>query len=549
MYPAKKKTAMKKAMKYVVALFMSLTLVLLAACGSGGASSSSSSSKGKDNIYLGMVNPPAGFNPINTSDIAGQFAIRVMFDAFMDMTSPLKFQPKLANSIDTTDNQTYTIKLNPKAKWTDGKPVTADDVVFTFNLIANPKTTVAVGSNISTLEGVNALGKLTKGEKSIPDLKAVDAHTVTFKTKKPVDPNYIKEMIGTKIITLPQHILKNVAPAKLANSSYMTKPTVSDGPYKFVTYNKNTYIQYKANNAYYLGKPKIPKFFIKIMQAPNLADELQAGTIQANASGGIGDVPYQDLATVQKIASTQTKIYKQIGFQTMQFNTKTIPNAKVRQAIAYAINRPQIVSKLLKGKGEIVDGPYTTMSPYLDKSIKTIPYDPKKAKAMLKSAGFDFSKTLNFVVPIGNEVRQQSADIIAQNLKAVGVKVKETTYDFPTIMQKGQKGDFDLLLIGFTFNIDPDVSALYGPNGTYNFMKYSDPESAKLLDQGKNEADSAKRKVIYNKLQALWEKDMPVLTLYSNNEIVSVNKNLAYGGPAPYWPGTVANFQKWAYKK
>ncbi|WP_100489534.1 ABC transporter substrate-binding protein [Sporolactobacillus pectinivorans] len=541
-----KSSATKHILKYLLSSFMALTLVLLTACGSG---SSGSGGSGKDTITLGMVNPPASFNPINTSDIAGQFAERVMFDSFLDMTSPMKFQPKLANSITTTDDQTYTIHLDPKAKWTDGKPVTADDVVFTFNLIANPASTVAVGSNLSTLEGLDTSGKLAKGQTAIPDLKKIDEHTVSFKTKAPVDPNYIKEMIGTKIITLPQHVLKNIAPKDLANSKYMQAPNVTDGPYKFVTYNNNAYIQYKANDAYYLGKPKIPKFFIKIEQASNLVADLQTGAIQANASGGIGDIPYQDLSTAKGLKNVTTTIHKQIGFQTMQFNTKTLPNPKVRQAIAYAIDRPQIVSKLLKGQGEIIDGPYTSLSPYLDKSLTKYSYDPAKAKQLLKEAGWDFNKTLNFVVPIGNLVRQQSGDIIVQNLKAAGLKVKETTYDFPTIMQKGAAGDFDLLLIGFTFNLDPDVSALYGPGGTYNFMKYSDPAATKLLAEGKAEPNAAKRKVIYNQLQAIWEKDMPVLTLYSNNEIVSISKDLSYGGPTPYWPGTVANFQKWAFKK
>ncbi|GER75088.1 ABC transporter substrate-binding protein [Weizmannia acidilactici] len=535
----------RKLFKVLLSSLTVLVMVLLAACGSN---STSGTKTAKDTIYMGMVNPPAGFNPINSGDIAAQFAERLMFDSFLDMVSPLKFQAKLATSIDTSDNQTYTIHLNPKAKWTDGKPITADDVIFTFNLIANPKTETAVGGNISSLTGVDMNGKLTGSETSIPNLKKVDDHTVTFKTKKPVDPNYIKEMIGTKIITLPQHVLKDIAPADLANSKYMQKPDITSGPYKLVTYNKNTYIQYKANNAYYLGKPKTPKMFIKIMDASNLAGELESGSIQLNVSGGIGNIPFQDVDTVKKLKNATTKIEPQIGFQTMEFNTKTITDPKVRQAFAYAINRQQIVKKLLKGNGEIIDGPYTSLSPYLDKNLKKLDYDPAKAKKMLKDAGWDFNKEVNLVVPIGNKVREQSANIIVQNLKAIGVKVKETTYDFPTIMQKGKAGDFDLLLIGFTFNLDPDVSALFGPNGAYNFMKYNNPEATKLLEQGKSEPDTGKRKVVYNKLQKIWQDDMPVLTLYSDSEVNVVSKDLSYGGAAAYWPGTVADFQKWAYK-
>jgi peptide/nickel transport system substrate-binding protein len=536
---------MKQPIKFLTAVLLTITLVFLGACGA----STSNSSTIKDSIYLGLVNPPAGFNPINNGDMAGQFAVGVMFDPFLDMTSPLKFEPKLAESITTKDNQIYTIHLNPKAKWTDGEPITSDDVLFTFNLIANPKSETAIGFNLSSLEGLNSSGKLTKGLSEIPNLKKVDEHTVTFKTKNPIDPNYIKEMIGTKIFTLPKHVLKDVAPEKLANSKYMTAPDVTSGAYKFVKYNKNTFIEYQANNNYYLGKPKIPKLFIKIMQASNLASELEAGSIQMNVAGGVGDLPTQDVDTVKKMKTIKTSVDPQLSnFQTMMFNTANIPNAKVRQALAHAIDREKIVSKLLKGNGTFNDGPYTKMHPYYDKNLKTLDYDPDEAKQMLKDAGWDFNRTLNLVVPIGNLVRQQSADLIVQDLKAIGVKVKETTYDFPTIMQKGKQGDFDLLLIGLPMTVDPDTNYYYKDN-SYNFMKYTNPESDKLLEQGKKEPIPAKRKKIYSKLQAIWQKDMPMLTLYAVDQVTAVSKDLSNGGISSFWPGSLHELQKWQYKK
>ncbi|WP_031264085.1 ABC transporter substrate-binding protein [Sporolactobacillus laevolacticus] len=533
-----------RSIKTLLICLLSLTLLLLTACGNTDKGSTSSTKT----MSVGLVNAPTSFNPINTGDIAGQFIERFMFDSFLDMTHPLKFEPKLAESIDTTDNQTYKIKLNPKAKWSDGKPITADDVVFTFNLIANPKSEIAVGAYLSALEGMDNSGKLKKGETAIPDLKKVDEHTVSFKTKVPVDPNYIKEMIGTKIITLPAHVLQKIKPEDLANSTYMQAPNVTSGPYTFVKYVKNTYVQFKASKNYYLGKPKVSSMILKIMQAPNLVDELKTGGIQMTASGGNGNISFQDLKTVQQFSNVKTQLNKQIGYQTMMFNTKTIKDAKVRQAIATAINREQIVKQLLKGYGDIVDGPYTKINPYLNTKMKTIGYDPAKAKQMLKDAGFDFNKTINLVVPIGNKVREQSADIITQNLKAVGIKVNETTYDFPTVMQKGKAGDFDLLLIGLGFTIDPDISSVYAPGGAYNFMSYNDPESTKLLEQGKLEPDSSKRHAIYNQLQEIWDRDMPIFTLYSSDDTVAVGKDVAYGGPASFWPGTAHNLQKWSYK-
>lgn len=154
-----------------------------------------------------MFNAPDSFNPLFNPGIAGQFTIRFMYDTLLGMPEINKFTPQLANSIDTTDNQNFTIKLNEKAKWTDGKPVTADDVVFTFNLIANPKVETTKGSYINMLEGTDSVGKRPDGT-PIPDLVAVDEHTVTFRTKKPVDPNYLKSMLGFEVYIVPKHVFE-----------------------------------------------------------------------------------------------------------------------------------------------------------------------------------------------------------------------------------------------------------------------------------------------------------------------------------------------------
>lgn len=530
----------------IAALLLVLSLLLLTACGTGG----SSDNKRVKTLYMGMVNAPAGFNPINNVDVAAKFAQGVMFDPFLNMTAPLEFKPKLANSIETSDNTTYTINLNPKAKWSDSKPLTADDVIFTFNLIANPKTESGIGFNLSMIEGLNSSGKLTGNVTTIPSLKKIDAHTVTFKTKFPIDPNYIKEFIGTQIFTLPKHILKNVAPEDLAQSKYMQKPNVTSGPYQFVTYSKNTYIQYKANNYYYLGKPKIPKLFIKIMPASNLAAELQSGSIQMNVSGSIGNVPIQDINAVKNQKNLTTKINSQISFfQMMLYNVDTISNPNVRQALSMAVNRQQIVDKLLKGHGEVVDGPFASGHPYHNDQMKATEYNSDKAKKLLKDAGWDFSRELKFAVPLGNKVREQAADIIVQSLKAIGVKVKETTYDFPTLMQKAKDGDFDMMLIGYPVTADPDVRQFYAHDSLYGFTRYNNPKSDKLLDEGRKETDQTKRKAIYDQLQLIWQKDMPLLPLYTEDEPVVVNKALEKGGASAYWPGTLADLQDWSLKK
>lgn len=540
---------MKKSFKQVIHFMAILSLLLLAAC-SGGASQTStdgkqSAGKSKDTLFLGMVNPPILFNPINSSDVASSWVEKFMFDSLLEMDGPLNFVPRLADSFETSDNQTYTIKLNANANWSDGKPVTAEDLAFTLNLVANPKVETTVGGYISTLDGLDASGKLSEGATEIPSVKVIDEKTLEFKTSKPVDPNMLKEQLGVKFMVLPKHVLKDVDPAKLSQHPFFQNPNVTNGAYKFVKYQKDQFVELVANDKYYFGKPETKKIFVKIMPAPNLVAQLQTGELDMNVASGIGKIAVQDYETVEKIKNVRTKVEPTIGFQTMEFNTKTIQDPKVRQAIAYALDRNILVDKLLKGYGEVIDGPYTSLNPYLNKDLENYKHDPEKAKKLLEEAGWDFNKPIRLVVPIGNKIREQSAPIIAQQLQQVGLKVEVTTYDFPTLLQKGKAGDFDLLLIGFTLTLDPDVSMLYGSKGPYNFSGYSNSKSDELLSAGKTEPNADNRKQIYNELQQIWNEDMPIITLYSDNDFSGISKDVKYGEPKVF--GMHHNIHKWGF--
>lgn len=539
---------MKQTFQKLMSMVAVFSLLLLAAC-SGATETTkkdnadSVSNADPNSMFIGLVNPPTGFNPINSGDVASTFIQKYFQDTLLEMDGPLNFVPRLAESFETEDGQHYTIKINKDAKWSDGTPVTADDLAFTINTIANPKSETTIGNNISMLAGLEANGKLAEGETELSSVKIVDEKTVELTTTVPVDPNYMKELFGLSIITLPKHILGDVPVEELSKHPYMQNPNVSSGAFKFVKYQKDQYVELAANKDYYMGAPKVEKLFIKIMPAPNLVAQLQTGELDFNVAKGIGKIAVQDYDTVKGFKNVSTEVEPTINFQTMFFNNKKI-NKDARKALSMAVDRGLIVDKLLKGYGEVVEGPYTSLSPYHDKSAGEIEYNPEKAKQLLEESGFDFNTTLELVVPIGNKVREQSAPIIAQNLEKLGVKTKITNYDFPTIMQKGKAGEFDLLLMGFALTLDPDVSQVYATGAAYNFMGYSNPELDELLVKGKQEADVEKRKVIYHSVLKKIIEDVPVLTLYSDHEFAGVNKRVAVGKPKTF--GMHHNIQQWS---
>lgn len=527
------------------ALLLGVSLVLGAVLigGCGGGNKSGGSGKG-NNLYIGLSNAPDSFNPLFGPGTAGVWTLRYMYDTLLVQPEANVFKGGLADSIDTTDNQNYTIKLNPKAVWSDGKPVTADDVIFTLNTIANPKVETTKGARIYFLEGLSGVGKLPEGVTTIPELKKVDDKTVTFKTKTPMDPTLVKAFLGYEVFIVPKHVFETVAPEKISTADFVTKPTVTSGPYKFVQYKTNDYVELAANETYYKGAPKISKIFIRIMNGTNLVTELQSGGIQLAASGGIGNVPVKDVELLQK--NDKLNIYTTPSF-TVQYllaNNK-IYNDKFRQAMTYAINRDRIVDNLFKGTAEVVPNIYSSASPYIDKSIKPLPYDPAKAKQLLAESGVDLSQEIVLAVPIGNVLREQSADLIQQDLQAVGLNIKIQKFDFPTQLTKARTGDYQLALLGYGYAVDPDESSYYVPGGGSNFSQTDDPTLTQMFASASTLTNADQRRVAYNEIQQYMQEKQYVTALYAPFYIMAQSKSLK-GGFGNFWEGGLYDLNNWS---
>lgn len=529
----------------VVFLCVMLTLAL-AACG-GSKDAKPAAGGGKKVINIGIMNAPSGFNPLEWSDVAQNIVTGILFVPLVDLDEDMKYVPLLADSIDTKDNQTYTVKLNPKAKWTDGKPIIADDVIFTLGLISNPKVPSTVASSFNVLEGLDENGKNKNGGE-IAGVKKIDATTIEFKTKKPMDASLFKDSVGTKLKTMPQHVLKDVDPEKLYQHPFMQKPDVTSGALKLVTYQKGQYVQFAANKDYFKGAPKIDELFMKIMPGPNITAQLQTGEIDMN-DPKIGLIPFEDSEKVKAMPNlTADASGIQSTIQTLMINTATIPDVKVRKALSYAINRKMIIDNLLKGDGEALEMPYMGTSPFLNKNIPLTSYDPEKAKQLLQEAGWDNSKPINFDVPTGNKVREQVADIITDNLKSIGLNIQVQKYDFVTSLSKAKKGEFDIYLVGIPvyYPNNPDVSQILKTGATLNLSKYSNSEIDDLLIAGLNAVDPAQRKQIYDKIQDIFYKDLPSPSVYVQNSLKAVNKRVVVGKPKAF--GMFINVEQWDVK-
>lgn len=497
----------------------------------------------KLDVTIAMWSPPNNFNPINTDSSYGYFAVEILFDTLAKMNDKADFVPKLADKWDISPDFTkFTFHINKNAKWHDGKPVTAKDVVFTVNTIANKEVSTNRGLNIALIKGTDANGK---ADGPVEGIKAVDEKTLEVTTKAPVDTLAFMEKFGAGIFVMPEHILGAVAPKELANHAFFMKPDVGSGPFKFVTYATSQHVEFARNDDYYLGKPKIERVFLKIMQATTAVASLEKGEVDLTAGAGIGEIPIQDWEKVKSLPNINAVSFTSKGYQYADINhTKDyLKDPRVRQAFGHAINRKLIVDNLLKGEGELVDVPYTSVFKYLNKDIKPREFNAETAKKLLTEAGWDFNRELQILVPLGNRVREQSADIILANFQAIGLKAKIEKMDFPTLQSRRGKGEYDLALIGWSSLLDPDVASQYKTGGAYNQGKYSNPKIDELLDKGALTAEFNARKAIYDEFQKEFVANPPGIMLYSPNALTAVNKrmvNVKMSVGTPLW-----NMQEW----
>ncbi|MCQ2374032.1 MAG: ABC transporter substrate-binding protein [Phascolarctobacterium sp.] len=533
----------------VAGLALTFGAMVMAGCGGGDKKAApEKKAEAKDTLIIGLTNAPVSLNPLMTPDASGKFLSRYMYETLLGQPKAYQFSSHLAQSFETKDNQTFTIKLNPKAKWTDGKPITADDVIFTFNLIANPKNENARGRFIKFLPGLNGNGKLEAGNTAIPGLVAKDATTVEFKTKTPLDINYVKALMGFDVPILPKHVFEKLDPAKLSQSEIATNPTVTSGPYKFVKMVAGNNIELVANENFYLGAPKTKRIFIKIQNGTNMVTDLKAGKIHMITGGAVGTVPVKDIDMLKKEPNLVVKHVPAPATQFMEVNySKPEFNTKFRRALAMAINKKQIVDDLYKGYASVIPSLYTMDSPVFDKELKPIPFDVEAAKKELKESGFDTSRELTLQVPTGNILREQSADIIQQNLKAIGLKVKQQKMDFPSLMSNCRKGNFELLLMGLSQPTDPDYAAYYIPGSSNNFGHVNDPKLTEMFAKGASATSFEARKAVYKDIQKYMRDNQPNIILYGQEHFIVQTKNLV-GGIHDYWEGSLDDVHTWELK-
>ncbi|MDI3317519.1 MAG: ABC transporter substrate-binding protein [Bacillota bacterium] len=491
---------------------------------------------------------PAFINDVPSADAA--FFINAPLYDMDNKGQPIVSQWSLAAEPFQVQNggTTYIVKLKPNLKWSDGQPLTADDVAWSANVIANKD----LGS------------PLVSYFDQVKQAKALDPTTVEFDLKKVYAPFVANVLMGAWV--MPKHLLENVPVKDLQKNPYGTDPakTLSSGPWVWTKWVQKQYLEFEVNPNYWGPQPNIQKIVYKIYADQNTA-------VQALLKGDVdmfNGIPVPSLPAVESNKNITlvnqpgpSWDYLGLNFKGSNFpqfgNQSPFAGIKTRQAIAYAINRDEIIKQVIKGYAQPIDSPFLpTNWAYKAGAAVTYSYDPEKAKQLLAEDGWKmgpdgylyknghrFEFTLQYNT--GNLRRQQVSAIIQQELKDVGIKVNIQALDFSTwIDQWINPGKGQAILLGWYGGLDPDneqiFSSKYFPPNGQNWGWYTDKEIDALWEQGNSTTDITQRKEIYAQIAQKISTDLPYIFLWQLNIIGGYNKRV-------HWQPEDAPFQALPY--
>jgi peptide/nickel transport system substrate-binding protein len=538
---------------------MGVMLMSLTACGSSSGqgstdtqsstenstetSDTASAADGEKIINVGVTSSLGGVNPfvIDQTEI-NKYAVDLMFLPLVELDKDSNFQNMLADSVTTEDNLNFVVHIDEDATWSDGEPVTAEDLEYTVLRMASPivnNTTLM----LYAFEGTTDEGFVEEGADSMAGLTVLDDKTIQFTTKYEMSLITFENTYGRYLRALPKHVIEQFSEEELLTADWFNQPDVVNGPFVLTDYDPDHYISYVANENYFKGAPKIDKLNIKIVDGSQVYAGLQSGEIDITQLT-MTAIPETDYASIEALDGVTAVYGDAVTNQSAFIQTANLPDARVRQALVYAIDRQQLVDQLLSGHGEVIDGFVSSASPYFDDSLEPLEYNPEKAKELLEEAGWDSSRTLQFYVWSGDSTFVNGAQLLAAQWAAVGINVEITTLDLANLMEAAGSTDYDIMAVQYTYApVDPypDVAWLLGGEGSWT--GYADDEVNAALEDTQSATDTEQLKQDYAIVDKKMQEDVPMFSAYVISQMGAVSNRVTGAEPTVY--GFFNDVQNW----
>jgi len=551
---------MRKKTVSLISLLLAAVLIL-SACASGGSKTGTASSKAsqttkvadtkdqfinaadpskspdtannRTDTFVANISEPGGvFVPYFYDNGWDENAILPIFSRLVAIDDKGNPVPDLAEKWEISpDNLTYTYHLRQNLKFSDGSPLTADDVAFTLTLLDDPKYTSGV-IDISTA-GIKGADEYKNGNAtSISGIKVIDPNTIQITTVKSNPLNLT--LLGGYILS-KSYYGKGYQKGQLDYLKTLYSAPMGSGPYKFDQYVNGQEIRYTANPNYYGGKPEIEHLIYKVTTKATALQTFQTGETDMDSFTTDQDT----LDQLQALGFADIKIRTVPDFGYIYVNNKKpyLKETTVRQALIYGLDRQKIIDVKYKGYGEVANV-FTapTLWSYSEDGVTKYNYDPEKAKQLLDAAGWkagsDGIRTKDGQRLKLSYLTTKSDDpiipIAKENYTAIGIEFIPEVLDANTMFSRLNKSDYDLLSVRSNGLIDPNdsVAEFASDKPDLNVSGYSNPKVDALIKEGVSTVDVEKRKATYKKLYQELSNDPPVILVDYRKSISAWNSRI-----------------------
>jgi peptide/nickel transport system substrate-binding protein len=500
-----------------------------------------------DTLIRGLPANISGLIPNITGDKYSHDAVSLIYNGLITHDKSTNIVPDLAESWTLAPDCTeVSFKLRKNAKWHDGTPFTADDVVFTYQLMAHPKTPSPYKDDF---EDVLAI-------------EASDSFTVRVKYKA----SFANAVYIWGQSMLPKHLLdKYMQEGKLKEAPQNATNPVGTGPYKFGEMRSGEKFVVVANPNYYAGRPYISRIVYRIIpsQATMFLELKAKGIDQADLTA----LQYQRQTDTAAFKSAYNKfryaanVYTYLG---LNHKDPRFADKRVRHAFAHAINKKDLLEGVRLGMGREATGPYKPGTWVYNPNVRTYPYDPARARKLLAEAGWTTKNadgllvkdgqpfTFDLMISQGSDEGRKTAEIIQAQLREIGIGVELRVLEWAVLLKEHiKKRTFAAALLAWGVGLDPDQYSIWhssqvGPD-EFNFVSYKNAEVDALLVRGRRTCQQSERKKIYDRIQEILADEQPLVFLFFRDIMPAVASRVHGIVPGPI--GIDYNTNEWYVPK
>lgn len=467
-----------------------------------------------------LPSDPINLNPVISEDAYSHAIAARIFENLIDRDpKTLQFKGMIAEKWTIGgDKLTYTFNLRKNIVFHDGKPLTAEDILYSYKMLMDDKIP-------------NAHKKVYY--KDVQSISAPDAYTIVFKMKKPY-AFALEHLGGFEII--PKHIY--------SVGNFMTdernfRGPVGSGPYKFGEWKNGTRVVLTRFEEYWGLKPDIRKLEYPIIKS-------EAVALQALKKGDVDSYNLKPLQWTRQTNSEKfnhdfQKIkYLATSYRYVGYNMRTAPfdDRRVRTAMAHLMDLERVRTTILESLAEITTGPFLQQSLQYNKKLKPLAYDPAKAIALLKEAGYapdargHLAKNgkaleIEFMIPAGGGFYDQFISIIKEDFHKAGITLTPRKLEFQTLLEKINKRDFQAVVLGWSSGVESDPYQLWHTSQRdkgHNFTGFGNGESDGIIEKARVTFDPAQRNELYHRFHEIVYNEQPYTFLYTSYALIALHR-------------------------